>query len=479
MSIDEYKLDDLDSLIDSIDVNKSGDSGPTQIPEPGADESKTRQQPLDKIKEIEAHPGSMETPVKKSEPAYEPVKPQREPVPRPSSPAPEREPEMRTRSLMREPTPSPNRTIIYIIGFFVVVLIFFFMLRRCNSSSTSVSGTPDEKATSAIQETGTDNIRSSTQDQETEKTQPTYDLPEEKLQGTAPLTVKPNGPVVTAATDPEIAAIAVALKIRVAIIAGSTMKTKGGIVTTTSSGTFLGFKVTQTLQQRGGEVLKEEIAVTTPSRGQVTVKGNILDSMSKITYQTFLNDLKSAGIEVIKNPVPDEGIINVQLRVTGSLGPAANPDLLIGSGSVGPVDLGMPVKKMESLLAKKYEVVSKRLADEGKYYDTYKVLGPGGQPLFFVIGSSGKVLGIQVVSEKFKTSRGLGIGNKLGEFRVCYLRNGKMTVSSTLAGNPYASVQGLAVRFFLQGQGLNFANQVFPDDLKVSDILVGGSPFVK
>ncbi|MDQ1354796.1 MAG: hypothetical protein QG657_5105, partial [Acidobacteriota bacterium] len=259
----------------------------------------------------------------------------------------------------------------------------------------------------------------------------------------------------------------------------SAMKTKDGIITTTTTGTFMGFKVTHTLQQRGGEVLKDEIAMTTPSRGQITVKGNILDSMTKINYQTFLNDLKNAGLEVIKTPLPDEGIINVQLRVTGSLVPVVNPDFLIGSSSVGAVDLGMPVKKMESLLSRKYELVFKRLADEGTYYDTFKVLGPGGHPLFYIIGTNGKVSGIQVVSEKFKTSRGVGIGNKLGEFRICYLQNGKMTVSSTLAGNPFASIGGIHAQFFLQGRGLNFASQIFPDDLKISDILLGTSPFVK
>jgi hypothetical protein len=139
----------------------------------------------------------------------------------------------------------------------------------------------------------------------------------------------------------------------------------------------------------------------------------------------------------------------------------------------------MPTKKMEALLSRKYEVVAKRIADEDKYYDTYKVLGSGGQTLFFVIGRNGKVSGIQVVSEKYKTSRGLGIGNKLGEFKVCYLKNGKMTISSTLAGIPFASVEGIRAQFFLQGRGLNFATQVFPDDLKISDILVGSSPFVK
>jgi hypothetical protein len=481
MSIDEYQVDDLDSLIDSIDMKNVGVSGPTQTPEPGADEPKKRDVPLDNFQEIEAHPGSMETPVKKSEPVSEPVKPTKEPPPRPSSPVTEREPEMRMRSPMREPMPSSNRTVIYIVGLFVVAIIFFFMLRRCNSTPTPVTSTSGEETSSSTLEPGTDANQTSTQDRYTpgEKAQPTYDLAGEKLQGTAPLTVKPNGPVASETEDPEIAAVADALKIRIGIIEGSSVKTKDGIITTTSSGTFLGFKISHTLQQRGGEVLKDEIAVTTPSRGQITVKGKILDSMTKITYQTFQNDLKNAGIEVIKNPLPDESIINVQLRLTGSLGPAVNPDFLIGPNSVGSVEIGMPTQKMEALLNRKYSVVSRRLADEDKYYDTFKVLGPGGQPLFFVIGRNGKVIGIQVVSERYKTSRGISIGNKLGEFRVCYVNNGKMAVSSTLAGNPFVSVQGLGIQFFLQGQGLSFTGQVFPDDLKISDILVGSSPFVK
>ncbi|MCX6579381.1 MAG: hypothetical protein NT166_04295 [Candidatus Aminicenantes bacterium] len=482
MSIDEYQLDDLDSLIDSIGEKKNSDSGPLKSPEPGNDESKTRELPLDKMNEMEEHPKPQEMPLEKSEKVYEPVKSPAKPTPTPPGLAPEREEGMRMPSPMRASTDSPNRTILY-IALFLVVLLFFFMLRRCTSSPAPVTVTPDEETTSLTQKSGTyaDDTQTPGQDQDTakEKTQPVYDLPEEKLQGAAPLTVKPNGPVVSGTIDPEIAAVADALKIRVGIIEGSSTKTREGIATTISSGTFLGFRVAHTLQQRGGEVLRDEIAVTTPSRGQVTVKGNILDSMNKINYQTFLNDLKNAGLELIKNPLPDEGIINVQLRVTGSFGPAVNQDFLIGPSSVGPVELQMSIKKMESVLSKKYEVVSKRMVDEDKYYDTYKVLDLRGQPLFFVIGKNGKVSGIQLFSERFKTSRGLGIGNILGEFRVCYLKNGKMTISSTLAGIPFASTVGINARFFLQGRGLNFASQVFPDDLKISDILVGSSPFVK
>lgn len=474
MNINDKSLDDLDSLIESIGEKKGGDTGDTGTPKT-PDLSNEPYEP--------ETTGSPELPEESNEPLYEPLKPSVEPAPPSPKYTPEidMEPDMRY-SPMRPSSGSPNR-VIWLVALFIVVLIFFFILRLCAPKPAQITETTDEKTTVDTQETGTgtgtDEVQTTDQGATNLKAQPVYELSEETLQGAAPLTVKPNGPVVSAAIDPEIAAAADALKIRVKIIGGSSTKTVAGIATTISSGTFLGFKVNHTLQQKNGEDLRDEITVITPSRGVITVKGNILDAMKKIDYKTFLAELKTAGLEVIKNELPGEGIMNVQLRMTGSLSRAVGPDLLIGPRSVGPVELGMPIKKLESILANSYEVVAKRIADEEIYYDTFKVLDAQNQPLFFVIGSAGKVMGIQVVSPKFKTSRGIGLGNKLGEFRICYLKNGKITVSSTPVGIPFASTSGIVASFFLQGQGLDFGGQVFPDDLRISDILVGKSPFVK
>ncbi|MCU0285618.1 MAG: hypothetical protein MUF15_04385, partial [Acidobacteria bacterium] len=392
----------------------------------------------------------------------------------------EMEPDIRY-SPMRPASSSP-KWIIWAIVSLIILIMFFLMLRLCAPKPAIINEPSVEKTTvekpGAADEPQASNVDID-QDETNVRKQPVYELPEDSLQGTAPLSIKPNGPVVSNAVDPEIAAAVAALKIRVEIIEGTKITTKAGITTTSSSGSFLGFKINHIYQQKNDEVLRDEIVVNTPSRGIITVKGNILDSMKKTDYQTFQNDLDTAGIEVIKNELTSEGVMNVQLRMSGSLVRTVTPEFLIGPRSVGPVELGMSLKKMESTLAKSYQLVAKKLAEDDTYYDTFKVLDSRDQPLFFIIGSAGKVIGIQVVSSKYKTSRGIGLGNSLGEFRICYLKNGKVNISTTPVGIPFVSTPGMTVVFFLQGQGLNFISQVFPDDLKISDILVGNSPFVK
>lgn len=477
MNMNDKPLDDLDNLIDSIGEKKNNDSEPYKKPDKG-DESK----PLG----IDKTQVSAEPPLENNEVEYEPIKPSIESSPPPPNlPEIEMEPERRL-SPMRQTSSSPNR-IILLIASFIILLIFFFLLRVCSPKPIPVTETPTEKTAADSQGTNTRTEENSAtyHSQEVQKgtenanTQPEYELSEDSLQGAAPMTVKPDGPVISAEIDPEIAAAVDALKIRTNIIEGSSTKIKDGLATTISSGTFMRFRVNHTLQEKNGETFKDEITVITPSNGVITVKGKILDSMKKTDYKTFVNDLKAAGMEMIKSVPPGESVIKIQLRMTEALDHTVSPDFLIGPRSVGPIELGMPLNKMKSILSKTYEIVQKRIAQDDVYYDTFKVLYSQNQPLFFIIGSGGKVLGIQVLSDKFKTSRGIGLGNKLGEFRVVYLKNGKVTISSTLSGIPFAFSSGLVVRFYLQGEGLNFSSQVFPDDLKISGIIVGNSPFIK
>ena len=113
------------------------------------------------------------------------------------------------------------------------------------------------------------------------KKEPTlYKLSNELFQGAAPLKVKEKGPVISEENDPEIAAIGDALRIRVETILGSKTRTRRGIETKTTSGKFHGFKVTNTFQRKGDQVIRNETSIVTPARGWVMIKGNILDAIS-------------------------------------------------------------------------------------------------------------------------------------------------------------------------------------------------------
>jgi hypothetical protein len=383
-------------------------------------------------------------------------------------------------------TSSTTRTLLLVVLLLLLILFYLMFFKEHQAPPGPVTPTTTEEtaAVTGEPETVTEQPPASIIDTapakpaDKEEPPPVYELSDDAFQGAAPLTVKPSGPVISEEVDPEIAAVADALKVRVAIINGSKTRTRRDIKTTISSGMFQGFKVTHTLQEKADEVIRDDIAVVTPSRGILAVKGNILDSIKRTNYEKFQQDLETSGLEVTKSLEEEEGVVNAQLRVTKFRGKPIQPAFLVGPDNLGPVKLGMPIEDMEVAL-KGYVVVPKRILHGDTYYDTYKVLDRRNRSLFFINEKDGKVWGIQVVSNKFKTDGGLGIGNTLAQFRIYYLKNAKLSISATPAGAPFVSVQGMSVRFFLQGKGMDFNNQVFPDDLKISNILLGGSPFME
>lgn len=400
-------------------------------------------------------------------------------------PPPVMEGEYQFRPPARPAASSTTRTLLLVVLLLLLILFYFIFFKKHEAPPGPVTTTTQETAAvTGEPETVTEEPPAAIVDTipakpaDKEEPPPVYELSDEAFQGAAPLTVKPSGPVISEEVDPEIAAVADALKVRVTIINGSKTRTSRGIKTTISSGVFQGFKVTHTLQEKADEVIRDEIAVVTPTRGILAVKGNILDSIKRTDYEKFQRDLEASGIEVTKSLEEEEGVINVQLRITKFRGKPIQPAFLVGPDNLGPVKLSMPIEDMKEAL-KGYELVPKRILHGDTYYDTYKVLDRRNQSLFFINEKDGKVWGIQVVSDKFKTGGGLGIGNTLAQVRIYYLKNAKLSISATPAGAPFVSVQGMSASFFLQGKGMDFNNQVFPNDLKISNILLGGSPFMK
>jgi hypothetical protein len=93
----------------------------------------------------------------------------------------------------------------------------------------------------------------------------------------------------------------------------------------------------------------------------------------------------------------------------------------------------------------------------------YKVTDQGGEPLFYVYERDGKVLGISIINEFFKTVQGIGINNTLDQIRLHYPQvklaySGKKT--------PFVRVAGVDGIFIIQGAG----------DKRVISILIGESP---
>ena len=84
-----------------------------------------------------------------------------------------------------------------------------------------------------------------------------------------------------------------------------------------------------------------------------------------------------------------------------------------------------------------------------------------------------------MVSDRFKTAKGLGIGNTLAEFRINYLEGTDIKIGATPGGVPFVSVNEVKGMFLLQEKGINFITQEFPNDAKITYVLLGNSPFIK
>lgn len=403
----------------------------------------------------------------------------------------EQYPELEKFSASARSSMSPiTRTLLLVVIVLLAIMLYFMFEKDDVPTVTGTTETTEQQQPALVTEDmqppeeetteQTDTATETVEPGDAEPPLPVYEFPDDEFQGVAPMEVRPEGPVISEAGDPEIAAIGDALKIRAAAIDGNKTTTRGGITTTVTSGKFQGFSVVNTYQLKNEDVIKNETVIITPSRGKVVIKENFLDSIRKTDYEKFKKDLNASGVEVIKKEVPEEGIISVQLRVTGMFGKPVNPEFLIGPGSVGSVKLEMSIDEMKSALSSvKYTIVDKRMLQEDTYYNTYKVLDRWNSPLFFVTGKAGKVWGIRVLSEKYKTARGIGLGDTLNKFRIYYLKSEKVTAGSTPGGAPFVSIAGEQSRFFLQGEGLSFKKKVFPGGMKVSDILLGGSPFIK
>lgn len=303
-----------------------------------------------------------------------------------------------------------------------------------------------------------------------------YGLPETELSGKALLKVRAKGPLISNEKDPEIAAVGEALRVRVEMLYGVRRRAQRGSIIETAAGVFQGFKVNSTRVTSAGKVTKDEIVVTTPTKGIFIIRNNILDAWRNCNYEQIYRDLDNSGIKVIKRADPVEGIVNVRLSVTALKGIPAVNGFLISRRRVGRIELDMTIRQMKSALPGNYVYVKKRIEFENEYYDVIKVFDGKKTPLFFVNEKDNRVWGIQLISAKYKTGKGIGIGSTLGSLKIYYP---KPRIWSTKGSAPLVSVDGIAGVFILQNEGIDFEKRVFPNSAKIESILIGGSPYLK
>ena len=246
---------------------------------------------------------------------------------------------------------------------------------------------------------------------------PSMLLTDDEFAGQAPMAVKASGPVISAAIDPELAAMVDALKIRLKISADSKSTSRGNIVTRISKGDFRGFKINVEEKIENQNMFSEETTVITPKKGFIKTVNRVLESIKDSDLERFAVELRNAGLEIIKLPLqPGNNVFQVQFKAVSIFGKPIANDLLISGKSVGKISLGMPTTQLETMLLSSYIVLKRKVLVNDIYYDVYKILDQSNEPLFFIYENKGRVWGISIISEIFKTAKGIGIGSQLREY---------------------------------------------------------------
>jgi hypothetical protein len=264
-----------------------------------------------------------------------------------------------------------------------------------------------------------------------------------------------------------------ALKIRLKVSVDSKAISRGNTVTTVSKGDFRGFKISIEEKTENQNMFSEDTTVTTPQKGFIRTINHVLESIKGSDLASFSTELRNAGLEIIKLPLqPGNNTFRVQLKTKSIFGKPVANDLLISGKSVGKISLGMPTAQLETMLLSSYIVLKRKVLVNDIYYDVYKILDQSNEPLFFIYENKGRVWGISIISEIFKTEMGIGIGSDLGNMRISYPL---VNVGISEKKIPFVKIDDVDGLFVIQKEGVDFIKQIFPNKNKIISILIGNS----
>jgi hypothetical protein len=357
-----------------------------------------------------------------------------------------------------------------ILIFLAVLLLLIMQARQKNKIFKPLPG-KQANETGEIDSSDTGNI--SKNKLARQDTMPILALADDEFAGQAPIVVKASGPVISAEIDPELAAMVDALKIRLKILEESKSTGRGNTVTKITKGDFRGFKINIEEKIENQNTFSEEITVITPKKGFIKTVNRVLESVRESDLERFALELQNAGLEIIKPPLqPGSKIFQVQFKVVSIFGKPVAGDLLISGKSVGKISLGMPTAQLENMLLSSYIVLKRKVLANDIYYDVYKILDQSNEPLFFVYENKGRVWGISIISEIFKTDKGIGINSSLGNIRTNYPR---VNLGISEKKTPFVKIDGVDGLFIIQNEGVDFIKQIFSSKTKVISILIGNS----
>lgn len=362
----------------------------------------------------------------------------------------------------KRPWPAGNWIMIATASLLVIVLVFIGIRPRRQASP----GSAGDEAASGQENTDLSNYREFVAKNKAliEQEYSEMVLTDEPFAGQAPLAVRDSGPLVSAAADPQLAALVDAFRMRVQVMQGSQTLARNQSLSRVTRGEVRGFRVQALEKVENGKIIAQEAQVTTPRNGVVKTSGGILAALQKTDLQSVLDEVRAAGMEFSLLPAPEEKkMIRGRLRSVAAWGKAVPGELLIAGDGVGNLTLGVPVSLMRGRLPATHGILKRKVLVKDAYHEVYKVTDQGGEPLFYVYERDNRVWGISIINEMFKTAQGIGINNSIDQMRIHYPQ---VKLAYSGKKNPFVRVDGVNGIFIIQGDR----------EKKIISILIGESP---
>ena len=120
-------------------------------------------------------------------------------------------------------------------------------------------------------------------------------LTDDAFAGQAPASVRANGPLISQDIDPQLAALADALKKRLELLQGSQMVVRGNMQTKITKGEFRGFKINAIEKIENQNVVSSEITVTTPKHGYIKSVDNVLETVKETDFSRVGLEIQRCG----------------------------------------------------------------------------------------------------------------------------------------------------------------------------------------
>ena len=362
----------------------------------------------------------------------------------------------------RQARPASTWIMIAIISLLVMILVFVGIRSR----RTTNPGDPAADASSVQENADLSHYTAFVAKNRAllERESSEISLSDEEFAGQAPLATRANGPLVSREIDPQLAALVDAFRVRVQVMQGSYSLARNQAPNRVTKGEIRGFKVLALEKIENGRIVFEEAQITTPRNGLIKTSGRVLQVLQKTDLPGVMAEIKAAGMEFSPLLPPAGGMqIRGQLRISGPWGKALPREQLISGNGVGGLTLGVPVAQIKKSLPATYSVLKRKVPVKDSFYDVVKIMDQVGEPLFYVYERDGRVWGISIIGESFKTRQGIGINNTLDQIRLHYPL---VKLAYSEKKTPFVRVDGVDGIFIIQGAG----------DKKVISILIGESP---